>query len=187
MADIAKDLRVTETTLGDVQHVRLLDGAYNLFGAESNPFTVKSEALSAIEIAMDDLRQRFSDYIDKWERELPDNMGNIPYSFIGANTVNNNIVKGSPGRLYGVQAFNIAATPVYVKFYDTGSVADVTTMAPVKRLAIPGNTAAAGFVVEWERGVVFKRGIVVRMVTGITDSDATAPTANEQLVNIDYR
>jgi hypothetical protein len=113
------------------------------------------------------------------------NVGPTAYSFIGANTTNAAVVKASAGTLYGVQAFNLAATPVYLKLYNKATTPDEND-TPVKRLMIPGNTEGRGFVIPFPKGVKFGTGIGHRLVTGIADNNTTAPTASQQLVNLEY-
>lgn len=109
-----------------------------------------------------------------------------PYSLIGANTTNATVLKAAGGKVGLITAFNLAATPVYLKLYDKAST-PAETDTPVQRYMIPGNAAGAGFVIPMPvEGIAFFSGITFRLVTGIADNDTGAPTASQQLVNIGY-
>ena len=61
------------------------------------------------------------------------------------------------------------------------------TDTPVKTLAIPGNTAGAGFVINWDKGLAFGTGIAFALTTEATDAGTTGVAANEITINIDYK
>jgi hypothetical protein len=104
-------------------------------------------------------------------------------SSLSLATQNPTITKASGGVLTNVAAFNLNAAPVYLKFYDKAT-APASTDTPVLRYMIPGNTAGAGFTINPDH--TFVNGISWRLVTGILDNSTGAPTANEQLVNIEF-
>lgn len=111
-------------------------------------------------------------------------------SAISAATTNPTNVKNAAGTLYAVSCSNINASPRYLKFYDSTSAVEGTLVAltPVLRVMIPGNTSGTGTNITIPvGGMAFSTGISYRLVTGITDADATATAASEQLVNIVYK
>ena len=98
------------------------------------------------------------------------------------------VVKSGAGTLFGVQLANIGSGPAYVKFYNATS-ATCGSGTPVKRLIIPAAPTAAnggGSNVAFGPGLAFSTGITYCVTTGITDGDATAPSASTVLVNVDY-
>ena len=111
------------------------------------------------------------------------------HSEISTAAVLSTNVKNTRAKLYGVQAFSIDATPVYLKFYNKATAATASD-TPVKRLMIPAAATAAngsGFIaIGWESGLNFDLGLSIRATTGIADNDTGALSANEVIVNIDY-
>lgn len=99
------------------------------------------------------------------------------------------VVKSGAGTLYGVQVYNINAAPLYLKFYNATS-ATCGSGTPVKRLMIPAASTAAngaGSNVSFgTSGVNFSTGLTYCVTTGIADTDTSAPTAANTLVNVDY-
>lgn len=92
-------------------------------------------------------------------------------------------IKASPGQLYGVHVYNVAAYPIYVKFHDnagsptpgTGAIRTVGVQAGTQRdVALP-------------LGVVFATGIAYSIVKGLADADATAIVAGDCVVDVDYK
>lgn len=106
---------------------------------------------------------------------------------ISAASTNATSVKASAGQVYSVQCFNKNAAPRYLKLYNKASAPTVGTDTPVKVLMIPGNTAGAGFVHSWEKGLAFGTGIAFALTTGIDDSDTGAVGASEIAANLDYK
>ena len=104
-----------------------------------------------------------------------------------AASTNATSVKASAGQVYSVQAFNVNAAVRYLKLYNKASAPTVGTDAPVKTLAIPGNTAGAGFVINWDKGLAFGTGIAFALTTEATDAGTTGVAANEITINIDYK
>ena len=95
-------------------------------------------------------------------------------------------VKASAGQLYWVYVTNTNAAVRYIKFYNSASAPTAGAGTPVLRLAIPGNTAGAGFHIQTAEGLAFSTGIGFTIVTGATDADSTGVAANEVIVNIGY-
>lgn len=104
-----------------------------------------------------------------------------------AATTNATSVKASAGQVYAIQAFNVNAAVRYLKLYNKASAPTVGTDTPVKTLAIPGNTAGAGFVASWPSGLAFGTGIAFALTTEATDAGTTGVAVNEITVNIDYK
>jgi len=94
------------------------------------------------------------------------------------------VIKDSPGALYGYHLINTASSPRYVKLYDqvnppkvgTANV-DVTLMIP-PLMAVDTQPALMG--------TLFTRGICIAATQNPADTDATAPNANDVFVNIFY-
>jgi len=78
---------------------------------------------------------------------------------------------------------NVAATARFVKFYDKAATSAATaTDTPVKTLCIPATASANVAGLGWR----FRLGCQIRGTTLVADSDTTAPTANDIVVNIGY-
>lgn len=109
--------------------------------------------------------------------------------FLSNGTAKNGVIKNSPGQLYAVTAFSVDETPVYIRLYNKAT-APLTTDTPVYRLMIPGSNSGigSGFMKEWPLGLdVFTAGIGYRITTGIADDDDAVVSANEVIVNFEYK
>lgn len=98
------------------------------------------------------------------------------------------VVKASPGCVYGMWVSNLATSTRFIKFYDATS-GTAGTGTPVITLAIPGNATddVSGNFGPGGMGVTFATGICVGAVTGVADNDTGAPGSNEVLVNIFFK
>lgn len=109
-------------------------------------------------------------------------------SFLSTAAVQSTAVKASAGMVYAIEFFNIGATPMYVRLYNqTSAPAGGDNANIVWRGVIPGNTAGAGFVKTWDKGLEFSTGIGMRCTGAIADTDTTALAANTVIGNIDYK
>lgn len=96
------------------------------------------------------------------------------------------VVVGVPAQVYAIQAFNINASPRYLKLYNLDIAPTVGTTAIVKTILLPGSATGGVFYINWDKGLEFSTGIAMALTTGIQDSDTGAVAANEMVVNIDY-
>ena len=106
---------------------------------------------------------------------------------ISAASTNATSVKASAGQLYGIYCTNVNAAIRYLKIYNKASAPTVGTDTPVLVFGIPGNTAGAGFAIEFSNGLAFGTGIAFALTTGVANSDTGAVAANEQVVNLLYK
>lgn len=102
---------------------------------------------------------------------------------VSAASTNATSLKASAGTLYALVVTNTNAAVRYLKFYNKASSPTVGSDTPVLTFAIPGNTAGAGFAINFDPGVHFGTGIAYAITTGAADSDTGAVAANEILVN----
>jgi hypothetical protein len=106
-----------------------------------------------------------------------------------ANSNNATNVKASAGTLYGVQAFSLAAYPVFIKLYNKASTPTPGTDTVVKSIMIPANAApsnGAGLVLAWPQGIAFGTGLSFSIVKGQGNSDNTSVAAGDCSLNLDY-
>ena len=97
------------------------------------------------------------------------------------------VVKGSPGRVNTLSAFNVGSAYAFVRLYDKAT-APANTDVPFFRGAIPGNNnVGAGFVQTRVLGVYVQYGLGMRVTALIPDNDATAVPSNTITVNVDYQ
>lgn len=78
---------------------------------------------------------------------------------------------------------NVAVASRFVKLYNQETV-PASTDTPKITLVIPPLSAAN---LLCEKGIDFEKGLGIRATTVLADSDATAPTANDVVVNLFYR
>lgn len=109
-----------------------------------------------------------------------------PFSLIAAATTNATVVKTGPGRLVSIIAVNVNAAVRYLKFYDTNRKPDAGTGTPIRRYAIPASTTGLGFVLSPVVPMGFFEGLAFTIVTGVADTDATAPSANDIILTLEY-
>jgi hypothetical protein len=119
--------------------------------------------------------------------DVPATTGGLSkFHLVGAATTNQTNVKASAGQVYAITAFNVAATPAYLKFHNTAGTPTAGS-GVTDTFLIPGNTAGAGMVINIDKGITFATGIAITLVTGIADADTTAIAASNVVVNIYYR
>jgi hypothetical protein len=112
--------------------------------------------------------------------------GNTIFSQMVSNNTTGISVKGAAGQVYGIHAFNIGSTPLYLKLYDKATAPTVGSDVIKARYVIPGNTAGAGFSIAIPGGAAFPTGIGMGITGGITANDTTAPGADIAYVNVYY-
>lgn len=109
-------------------------------------------------------------------------------SFLSTAAVQSTAVKASAGMVYAVEFFNTGATPVYVRLYNQTTAPASTDGANLLwRGVVPGNTAGAGFVKTWDKGLAFGTGIGMRCTAAVADNDATALSANAVVGNVCFK
>lgn len=102
---------------------------------------------------------------------------------VAAATTNPTSLKASAGQVGFASGFNLAAYPVYLKFFNKASVPTPGTDTPIWVEGIP---AGARFTIEPPPGVAFATGIAYAITKNIADNDATAVAAEDCVVNIGY-
>lgn len=98
------------------------------------------------------------------------------------------VVKATPGTLFGLWVTNLATTTRYIKLYDRAS-ATAGTHTPIITIPIPGNSSddvLAVLGVGGGRGIRFDTGICMACTTGLADNDTGAPSDNDVVVNAFY-
>jgi hypothetical protein len=94
------------------------------------------------------------------------------------------LIKGGAGCVFGYFIANSSASTRFVKFYNKTAAPTVGTDVPLLTLAIPAASAANYY---FGPGIQFDLGIGIGATTLVADNDATAPTANDVVVNIFYK
>lgn len=113
--------------------------------------------------------------------------GTTPFSFVCAANATPVVVKRGAGRLFSIHAINVAAAVRYLKFYDTAVAPTLAGVGvPVRRYAVPASATGAGFVLTPAMPMKFNAGIAFAIVTGVADSDATAPAASDVILTLEY-
>jgi len=114
--------------------------------------------------------------------------GATPYSYISDATDFVSVTDGAT-TLYAISCTSIDATVIYLKVYDKATAPDPSAdAASIKlRFAVPSLATGAGFVWSVPQGMDFPTGLGFALVTGAADTDETAVTANEVMVNMVYK
>lgn len=114
--------------------------------------------------------------------------GSTIYRLISAASTNSNNIKSSAGQLYGFIITNINASARFVKLYNKASAPTIGTDTPVMTLQIPGNSSGSGMVAaEFVSGIAFGTGIGIGITANVADTDTTAISANDVIVNLFYK
>jgi hypothetical protein len=92
--------------------------------------------------------------------------------------------QATPGQVFGVQGFNNAAYPVYIKLYDKGTAPNPAVDNPVR---VVGAQAGLRFDDDIPTGMLFHVGISIAIVKGIADHDNTPVLASDCVVDVDYK
>lgn len=109
--------------------------------------------------------------------------GSTPYHLIAASSDNATNVKGSAGLLYGISISNTNAAARYFKIYDKAT-APASTDTPKSTIQIPGN----GTVIRaYPVGLTLSSGLGFRTTTGVADNDTGSVSANDLVVDLDYK
>jgi hypothetical protein len=112
--------------------------------------------------------------------------GGTGYSYISDGTDLVNVTDGQT-TLYAISCTSTDATVIYIKFYNKATAPDPSAETPVLRFAVPSMATGAGFVWSIPQGIDFATGLGFALVTGAADTDETAVTANEVMVNLVYK
>lgn len=110
--------------------------------------------------------------------------GGADYHKVSAGSTNAASIKATPGQVYGVQGFSLAAYPVYVKLYDKVAAPNPAADTPVRTIALQAGVRCDDDIVN---GLAFALGIGIAIVKGIADNDNTAVLANDCVVDVDYK
>ncbi len=106
------------------------------------------------------------------------------YTVNAANTTNSAVIKASAGAVLSVSAFNASGATRYVKFYDKATAPTVGTDVPYRVVAIPATSSKE---IAFPYGDTYALGIGVGIVTGAAVTDATAPTAGDVQLTVNYQ
>lgn len=109
-----------------------------------------------------------------------------PYSLIAAGTTNATLVKAGLTGLTSIHAINVNAAVRYLKLYDTARTPTAGVGTPVRRYAIPASATGAGFVLALSVPMRFNAGLGFTLTTGVLDTDATALTASDVVLTLEY-
>lgn len=110
------------------------------------------------------------------------NGGTIHHKKAAAST-NATSIKSSAGRVHSFTVHNSAAAAKFLKFYNKASAPTVGTDTPV--LVYPV-AAGQSLNVAPPGGISFNTGIAYAMTGAVADSDTTALTANDLILNLVY-
>lgn len=105
------------------------------------------------------------------------------YHKVAAAGDNRITVKASPGQVYGVEIFNNAPYPVFVKLYNSAATPDPAS-GVVRTFGVQGGT---GLSRAFPLGLKFTAGIGLCILkVGIADNTATGVVLNDCVVDLDW-
>ncbi len=114
------------------------------------------------------------------------------FTLLSAASANLTSVTDGATTVYGLHLSNINAAAVYIKLFNKASAPDPSACSsnsdcPVITLLVPGATTGVTRDVIFPTGLSFSTGLGLAIVTGAAATNETAVSANEVLVNIDYK
>jgi hypothetical protein len=97
-------------------------------------------------------------------------------------------IKSAATTLFGCQLGNTGTTVAFVKIYNKATAAVVGTDTPVKTLIVPGPAAGGGGSnpTFGPGGIALSNGFSIGITGGIANTDTTAVTLNNVVVNCDF-
>jgi hypothetical protein len=99
-------------------------------------------------------------------------------------------VSSSACTAYSITAFNMTATPIFLKIYNSSTSAS-SSDTPILTYVVPANSqlSGAGFSLNVPQGIAFSAGLTYRASTVLDDDDGgTAyPTSGDLVLNILYK
>lgn len=120
-------------------------------------------------------------------QDIPATSGGLSkFHLVSAASANATNIKASAGQVYAITAFNLNAAARYLKLHNTSGT-PTAGAGVTDTFMIPGNTAGAGFVINFDKGIAFSTGIGITLVTGIADSDSTGVAASEIVCQVYYK
>lgn len=108
------------------------------------------------------------------------------YRRLSTADTNLDTVKASAGRLYSGYVSNTNASPRFVKIYDKASNPVLASDTPKWTVMVPGNSSGVAGSVKFH-GLQFSNGIAISITGAVGDTDTTAISANEVIVNLGYK
>lgn len=121
-----------------------------------------------------------------WSQSLiPITAGGLKdFHYISAAGADVQLVKNSPGQVYGYELSNNSATAVaYVKLYNSATIPTAGAGTPFRTIGIAANSSKN---LSIPSGLAFSAGIGFSVVGGLADNDATAVLLSQIGVDIDY-
>lgn len=114
--------------------------------------------------------------------------GSEAYCLVSAASTNINVVKASPGNLYGITVFGITTDLRYLKVYNKATAPVIASDSALWRFTvpIPCSVSGGGATVNFTKPINFSAGISIAVTGAIGISDATAIAANDCVVILAY-
>ena len=103
---------------------------------------------------------------------------------ISAGSTNATNVKNSAGQVYGIDVSNTNASARYLKLYDKASAPTVGSDTPIGTYLLKAGELTQ---LRFPQGKTFASGIGFALTTGVADADTGAVSANEHVVNMEYK
>lgn len=118
--------------------------------------------------------------------DVPATSGGLSKFHLVSAATNVNNVKASAGQVYAIVAFNLNAAARYLKLHNVSGTPTIG-VGVTDTFLIPGNTAGAGLVINFDKGIVFTTGIGLSLTTGILDNDTVNVAASEIVLQVYYK
>jgi hypothetical protein len=122
-------------------------------------------------------------YTSRGGSVLTGSTGLVVYRVLWPADTNGVLIKTGPGQIKWYDLANNASAARFVKLYDMAMAPTVGGHAPWITICLPANSHA---VVSISDGLQFLYGLGIGVSTGVADSDTTAASANDVIVNIGY-
>lgn len=109
--------------------------------------------------------------------------GGTNHKKIAAASTNATSVKASSGRIHWLSLANLTASAKFLKLYDKASAPTVGTDTPIMTIPVQANQTIE---LAPPPGIYFATGIAYALTGAVADSDTTALSANDVVLNLVY-
>jgi hypothetical protein len=121
--------------------------------------------------------------------QTPATSGGLSYwrAVTAASSSNAFSLTATASQLYGLVVGNANSSPRYIHFYNTNATPTVGTTAVQLTILIPGNTAGAGLVMNFDSGIAFSNGIGYSITTEITGAAGNTTSGADLVANFFFK
>lgn len=108
------------------------------------------------------------------------------FTLISEATNNLNVVSSTYALLNSIVAIGLSANIRYLVFFNENIISpDLETISPEFIYPIPASTEGAGFSISFPKGVEFEKGLIIGIISDVTDIKTTVD-AGDVILNLTF-